>query len=86
MKYYRGKTIPSSFEPNELSFGSKLKGNLSQRSNSIQFEYNLKSNFSEGSSGNEHLMAFHNSCDVFSDRRSIGIVPSIFASKSMRII
>ena len=45
MGYDRGDSLPFDFEPNEIPFGSKLKGKLSQRSYSIQFRRKWKSIF-----------------------------------------
>ena len=45
MGYDRGDSFPSDFEPNRIPFGSKLKGKLSPRSYSIQFEKKWKYNF-----------------------------------------
>ena len=38
MGYDRGDSFPFDFEPNEIPFGSKSKGNLSHRSYPIQCE------------------------------------------------
>ena len=45
MGYDRGDSFPFDFELNEISFGSKLKGQLSRRSCPIQFERKWKYSF-----------------------------------------
>ena len=45
MEYDRGDSFPFDFKPNETTFGSRLKGKLSPRSYSMQFERKLKSIF-----------------------------------------
>ena len=45
MGYDRGDSFPFDFEPNGTPFGSKMKGKLSLRSYSIQFEGKWKSIF-----------------------------------------
>ena len=42
MESDRGNSSPYEFEPNGIPFGSKSKGELSQRSYSIEFERNYK--------------------------------------------
>ena len=42
MGYDRGDSFPLDFEPNEIPFGSKLKGKLSPRSYPIQYERKWK--------------------------------------------
>ena len=45
MGYDRGDRFPFDFEPNEIPFGSKSKGNLSPRSYPIHCERNWKYSF-----------------------------------------
>ena len=46
MGYDRGDSSPFDLEPNGITFGSKSKGRLSQRSYPIQFESKWNISFS----------------------------------------